>query len=216
MHPTQPQSETEQALDAFTQAIEAWDPDTAPGVEAMLDALRDLHLKFDPRRDRASAAMCMTSMKLLENLQRSGSVGFAETVGALGELSHGLRETLVSAQGQPGPGRPTPASSMVMLGGSGSSSTQGSGLSLAIGGLREQTLPEIMVSMNMLTQEQADHALELQSQGEDPDRTFGEVVLELGYASEMTLESAQRLHARSQGEIPDARPAEDGWGNSPL
>ena len=57
MQPTHPQSETEQALEAFTQAIEAWDPDTAPGVDAMLDALRDLHLKFDPRKDRASAAM---------------------------------------------------------------------------------------------------------------------------------------------------------------
>ena len=217
MQPTHPQSEIERALEAFTQAIDSWDPDTAPGVEGMLGALRDLHLKFDPRKDRVSAAMCMTSMKLLESLQRCGSIGFADAVGALGELSHGLRETLANPEALGSGGRPTPAGSMVMLGGSSSeSSSSGGGLSLAIGGTREQSLTEIMVSMNMLTQAQADHALEFQGQAENSERPMGELLIELGYASEMTVESAQRLHARANGEVPEPQEPGDLWGNSPL
>lgn len=213
MQPTHQNSEIEQALEAFTQAIDSWDPDTAPGVEGMLGALRDLHLKFDPRKDRASAAMCMTSMKLLESLQAAGTVGFADAIGAIGELSHGLRETL--SQNARAAARPTPRDSMLMLGGSGSKPAA-SGLSLAIGGVREQTLDEVMVNMRMLTREQADHVLAVQQEGENTERPFGEIAVELGYASELTVESALRLQSRARGEVPEQRDAGDAWGNSPL
>jgi len=209
-----PPTELESALDAFTHAIEAWDPDTSPGVEEMLAALRELHLKFDPRKDRVSAAMCMTSMKLLESLQRSGRVELPEAIGAMGELSLGLREALVRRAADAGVGRPTPRDAMVVLGG-GPKTAGSSGLSLAIGGGAEQTLDEVMVRMNMLTRAQADEVLAAQ-QSEDPQRPFGELAIELGHASEMTVESALRLQARARGETPERRPADDAWGNSPL
>lgn len=208
-----PQTELELALDSFTHAVEAWDPDTCPGVDSILDALRALHLKFDPRKDRVSAAMCMTSMKLLETLQVSGSIGCAEAVGAIGELSFGLREAL--AQTSAPASRPTPRDSMVMLGGA-TAAPASSGLSLAIGGIQEQTLDEVMVGMSMLTREQADHVLQVQSEGEDPARPFGEIAMELGYASEMSVESALRLQTRAHGQVPDQQAPNDAWGNSPL
>ena len=206
-------SDLELALDTFTHAIEGWDPDTNPSVDGMLGALRELHLRFDPRKDRVSAALCMTSMKLLESLQAAGTVGFADAIGAIGELSHGLRETL--SQNARAAARPTPRDSMLMLGGSGSKPAA-SGLSLAIGGVREQTLDEVMVNMRMLTREQADHVLAVQQEGENTERPFGEIAVELGYASELTVESALRLQSRARGEVPEQRDAGDAWGNSPL
>ena len=210
-----PQTDLELALDSFTHAVEAWDPDTSPGLDSILDALRALHLKFDPRKDRVSAAMCMTSMKLLETLQVSGSIGCADAMGAIGELSFGLREAL--AQTSAPASRPTSRDSMVMLGGP-AAAPASSGLSLAIGGIQERTLDQVMVGMSMLTREQADHVLQVQSEGagEDPARPFGEVAMELGYASEMTVESALRLQARAEGQVPDPQAPSDAWGNSPL
>ena len=208
-----PKTDLELALDSFTQAVEAWDPDTCPGLDSVLEALRGLHLRFDPRKDRVSAAMCMTSMKLLETLQVSGSVGCSEAMGAIGELSFGLREAL--SQSAAATSRPTPRDSMLMLGGE-SSAPSTSGLSLAIGGVQEQTLDEVMVGMSMLTREQADHALEVQREGEDPERPLGEILLELGYASEMTVESALRLQSRARGDVPEQQAPTDAWGNSPL
>ena len=45
---------------------------------------------------------------------------------------------------------------------------------------------------------------------------FGEIAIELGFASEWTVHNALRLQQRGRGETPAAPAAADPWGNSPL
>ena len=65
-------SPLEAALETLSEAVAAWDPDKGPQVDPILVALKELHLRFDPRRDRLSASLCVTSMKLLEQIQAHG------------------------------------------------------------------------------------------------------------------------------------------------
>ena len=95
--PSEPIEKTplEAALESFTHALAAWDPLEGGDVDDMLLGLRELQLKFDPRRDRISAAMCVTCMKLLEALRTHGAVRANEVISAVSELAGGLRRSLV-------------------------------------------------------------------------------------------------------------------------
>jgi len=201
----------ESALEQLTQTVQAWDPDLNPDLDPLLEALRGLQLRFDPRRERLSAALCVTSMKLLEQIAARGQVGPAAAVSVVGELTRGLREALSTAAAAPA-SRPGSRGNMVTL----QASTKSSGLSLAVDSVQDQHIGELMVRMNMLTQEQVDHVLEVQS-GTEPHKRFGEIAMELGYASEWTVDNALRLQQRGRGEVPaDESGAGDPWGQSPL
>lgn len=202
----------EAALDAFTQALAAWDPDRGGDVTAMLAGLRELQLKFDPRRDRVSAAMCTTGMRLLEELRARGSIGPTAAVAAIGELAHGLRETLANASPLAAPAiRPGARGPTLTL-----SAPSTGGLSLSMRTVENQKLGELMLRMNMLTQEQVDAILAAQKAQAEPRSRFGELAVELGFVSQATVESALRLQARGRGETPPPKLADDPWGGSPL
>ena len=202
----------ETSLDYVTQAVQSWDPELNPDVQPLLEALRALQLRFDPRKDRLSSALCVTSMKLLEQIAAAGSVGPAAAVSVVGELTRGLSESLSTAQAAPAV-RPGAPGNMVTLQ---ASEPKSSGLSLSIGSVEDQKIGELMVRMNMLSQEQVDQVLEAQSKGE-PRKLFGEVAIELGFASEWTVDNALRLQQRGRGEKPAAEASGgDPWGNSPL
>jgi hypothetical protein len=208
--PEKPPLET--ALDAFTQALAAWDPDRGGDLGAMLAGLRELQLKFDPRRDRVSAAMCTTGMRLLEELRARGSIGPTAAVAAIGELAHGLRETLSNASPAAAPAiRPGARGPTLTL-----SAPSTGGLSLSMRTVENQKLGELMLRMNMLTQEQVDAILAAQKAQAEPRSRFGELAVELGFVSQATVESALRLQARGRGETPPPKLAEDPWGGSPL
>ena len=198
----------ESALDELTSALEAWDPDGAPEVEPILSALKELHLRFDPRKERLSAALCMTCMKLLEELQGHGQIGTEGAVGAVGELARGLVESLRDAAAVPQ--RSSARRPFVTL----SSSGVSSGLSLAIDKVGDGGLDDVLLRMGFITREQADQARAVRDA--KPDKTFEQIFLELGHASEATLEKAQRLVARGRGEAPPPTLTNDPWGNSPL
>ena len=180
-----------------------------------MNALRELQLRFDPRRDRLAAALCVTSMRLLEELEQEGRIGPEAAVSVVGELSLGLKESLTTRASAPTV-RPGSRHAMVTLK-TAEPKTGGLSLSLAVDSVKQQRLGELMVRMNMLTQEQVDRVLEAQSEGE-PRKLFGEVAVELGYASEWTIENALRLQARGRGETPEGQSGQAGdpWGNSPL
>lgn len=203
------------ALDGLTASIQAWDPDRNPHVGPLLDALRELQLRFDPRRDRLAASLCVTSMRLLEEVERQGRIGPEAAVSVVGELSLGLKETLSTASAAPAV-RPGSRHAMVTLK-SAEPKSGGLSLSLAVDSVKQQKLGELMVRMNMLTQEQVDRVLEVQAKSQ-PRKRFGEVAMELGYASEWTVENALRLQARGRGELPTGPSAQAGdpWGSSPL
>lgn len=202
----------EAALDAFTQALETWDPDTGGDLGGMLAGLRELQLKFDPRRDRVSAAMCTTGMRLLEELRARGSVGPEAAVAAIGELAHGLRETLASASPMAAPAiRPGARGPTLTL-----SAPSTGGLSLSMRTVENQKLGELMTRLGMLTQVQVDAILTAQKTQAEPRSRFGEIAVELGFVSEATVESALRLQARGRGATPPPKLADDPWGGSPL
>jgi len=199
------------ALDLLTRAVQAWDPEHHPELDPLLAALRGLQLRFDPRKERLSAALCVTSMKLLEQIAARGQVGPEAAVSVVGELTQGLREALSAAAAAPAV-RPGSRRDMVTL----QAASRSSGLSLAVDSVQSQRLGELMVRMNMLTQEQVDQILAVQSRTE-PHKLFGELAMELGYASEWTVDNALRLQARGRGEVPAGESgAGDPWGRSPL
>ncbi len=197
------------ALETLSAAVAAWDPDRGPGVEPILHALKELHLCFDPRKERLSASLCVTSMKLIEQVQAHGSVGSAAAVSAVGELALGLEESLATgAAVQP---RSSTSRPFVTL----SSSGESSGLSLALDNVGNRPLSEVMLTMGLLNQEQIEHVRKVRAK-DQTKRLFGEIAIELGYVSAAAVESALRMQQRSRGEIPEARTPDDAWGNSPL
>jgi hypothetical protein len=199
------------ALDRVTHAIQAWDPDRKPDVKPALEALRALQLRFDPRRERLAASLCVSGMKLLEQIAARGQIGPEAAVAVVGELAQGLRESLRAAAAAP-VARPGTQHNMITLRASG----KGSGLALAVDSVKAQPIGELMVKMNMLTQEQVDQILEVQKQSK-ARKHFGEIAIELGFASEWTVNNALRLQQRGRGETPTAPAADrDPWGNSPL
>lgn len=202
----------EAALERLTETVRSWDPDDNADVAPLLEALRELQLRFDPRKDRLSASLCVTCMKLLEEVADRGQVRPAAAVAVVGELSLGLKESLKPAAASAPRGGLRQA--MVTL--EAPKTQTGTGLSLAVGGVKNQTIGELMKRMNMLSHEQVEHVLEVQSKSQ-PRKLFGEVAMELGYASEWTIDNALRLQARGRGEVPPTR--DDGsnpWGSSPL
>lgn len=196
------------ALDALTASIEAWNPDENAGVDGILADLKELHLRFDPRKERLSSALCVTCMKLLEEIQGHGQVRTEAAVGAVGELALGLKESLEGAAAVPT--RSSAQRPFVTL----ETSGQSSGLSLAIDTVPQGELDELMVKMGYVTREQADRAREVRDSS--PDKPFEQIFVELGFASEATVESAVRIQARTRGEIPEPGGDRDPWGNSPL
>lgn len=202
----------EAALEAFTKALEAWDPNAGGDVGGMLAGLRELQLKFDPRRDRASAAMCTSSMRLLEELRAQGTIGAAVAVAAVGELAQGLRETLSSASPAAAPAiRPGARGPTLTL-----SAPSTGGLSLSMRTVENQKLGELMTRMGMLTGEQVEAILAAQKAQSEPRSRFGELAVELGFVSQATVDSALRLQARGRGATPPPKVEHDPWGGSPL
>jgi hypothetical protein len=199
------------ALELLSRVLQAWDPDKNPDVKPALEALRAVQLRFDPRKDRLSASLCVTSMKLLELIAARGQIGPAAAVAVVGELTQGLRESLEASTASPAV-RPGSHRNMINL----QPSDKPGGLSLAVGSVKSQQIGELMVRMNMLTQEQVDRILAVQAESV-ARKHFGEIAIELGYASEWTVNNALRLQQRGRGETPMA-PASGGdpWGNSPL
>lgn len=199
------------ALERLSRVLQAWDPDKNPDFKPALEALRALQLRFDPRKDRLSASLCVTSMKLLEQIAARGQIGPAAAVAVVAELTQGLRESLDASTGSPAL-RPGAQRNMITL----QASDKPGGLSLAVGSVKSQQIGELMVRMNMLTQEQVDRILEVQAASVSR-KHFGEVAIELGYASEWTVNNALRLQQRGRGQAPMA-PASGGdpWGNSPM
>jgi hypothetical protein len=147
-------------------------------------------------------------MKLLEEIQGRGQIGRDVAVGAVGELAQGLKESLQKAAAVPQ--RSSAQRPFVTL----SSSGKSSGLSLALGRSGDGSLDDVMLKMGFITREQADKARAIHTA--KPDKPLDQIFLELGYASEVTLEKAQRLMARGRGETPPPMPKSDPWGNSPL
>lgn len=203
----------ERSLEALARALERWDPDTGGDVTPLLLALRELDLRFDPRKDRLSSALCVTSMKLLEEIDLNGSVGAEAAVGAVAELARSLRESLSSATGpDTGPvvaatrGGPT----LTLKAPSGA----GSGLSLR--GVEDRPIGELMVSLNMLTREQHEAVLAVNPAVARDDQLYGQVVVELGFASPAMIESALRLQSRGRGLTPPPKASNDPWGDKPL
>jgi hypothetical protein len=201
----------EAALETLSQTVAQWDPDNGPEVTPILAALKELHLCFDPRKDRLSASLCVTSMKLLEQIQEHGSVGSVAAVGAVGELALGLQESL-SAETAVAT-HSSAARPFVTLQSSGQSS--GLSLALALDNVDDQPLSEVMIKMGMLTAEQAEHVRAVRDEGETT-KLFGELAVELGYVSQTTVDTALRLQQRGRGEVPEAREPDDAWGSSPL
>lgn len=202
----------EAALQTFTDALAAWDPDAGGEVDALLASLRELQLKFDPRKDRVSAALCVTGMRLLEEVHRRGSVSREAAVAAVGELSHGLRETLGSAGPAAAPAfRPGARGPTLTL-----AAPSTGGLSLSMSTVENQKIGELMERLKMLTREQVEAVLEAQASQPEPRERFGEIAVRLGFVSAATVESAVRLQTRGRGAVPPPKPEEDPWGGSPL
>ena len=203
----------EQALDTLTRAVEAWDPDSGGDVAPLITALHELDARFDPRKDRLSSALCVVSLKLLEELEACGTVRAEAAVGAVRELARGLRVTLGGA---------APLTSTAIRRGVQEPvlklrpSEGGSGLKLSLQGVQDQPLGEMMVKLNMLSREQLEHILRVQSEAADDRKLFGQIAVELGYVSAPMVESALRLQARGRGVPPSPKPSDDPWGDSPL
>jgi hypothetical protein len=203
----------EAALERLTETVRSWNPDDNADVAPLLEALRELQLRFDPRSDRLSASLCVTCMKLLEEVADRGQVRPEAAVAVVGELSLGLKESLKGSATVTA-ARGGLRQAMVTL--EAPKTQTGTGLSLAVGGVKNQTIGELMKRMNMLSHEQVEHVLDVQSKSQ-PRKLFGEVAMELGYASEWTVDNALRLQARGRGEAPPTRDdGTDPWGGSPL
>jgi len=204
----------ERSLEALTRALEAWDPDSGGDVTPLLVALRELDLRFDPRKDRLSSVLCVTSMKLLEEIALNGSVGAEATVGAVAELARGLRENLTTPAGPAT--SPAPATrngpTLTLKAPSGA----GSGLSLSLRGVEDRPIGELMVSLHMLTREQHEAVLAVNPATARDDQLYKQVVVELGFASPAVIESALRLQSRGRGVTPPPKGGDDPWGDKPL
>ena len=200
------------ALDTLEQSVAAWDPDEGGDVSAMIGAVRELFLGFDPRKDRVAAALAVVAMKLLEEVQSCGSVRSSAAVAAVGELTSGLRESFreMNAAGPVSPGAGRGANEVLL-----SAPKQGAGLSLSLGVEKGGRLGEVMVQMRLLTQEQVDAVLAVQAEEGEELRLFGEIAVERGFVSQVLVDNALRMQARTRGETPDAAPG-DPWGSSPL
>jgi len=203
----------ELSLEALTRAIEKWDPDQGGDVTGLLVALRELDLRFDPRRDRLSAALCVTSMKLLEEVAAKGSVDARAAVGAVSELARGLRETLLS-----GPSAAMPSGSANRQGPTLTlkSTGAGSGLSLSLRAVENRSIGELMISLNMLTAEQHAEVLKKNPGAGRDENVYAQVAVELGFATPALIESAQRLQTRGRGATPAPKTGGDPWGDRPL
>lgn len=203
----------ELSLEALTRALEKWDPDTGGDVTAVLVALRELDLRFDPRRDRLSAALCVTSMKLLESIAAKGSVDAAGAVGAVTELARGLKETLLQSAATSAPAGPANRQGPTLVLKAPASS---SGLSLSMRTVENRSIGELMMSLNMLTVEQHGEVLKRNPVAGRDENVYAQVAIELGYATPALIESAQRLKSRSRGETPPPKSGGDPWGDKPL
>jgi hypothetical protein len=205
----------ERSLEALTRALETWNPDTGGDVTPLLLALRELDLRFDPRKDRLSSALCVTSMKLLEEVSAHGAVGPEAAVHAVTELAQGLRETLATQGVQAPAGAAAPPSRngpTVTL----KAPSSGGGLSLALPSVEGQPLGDLMVRLNMLTREQHELVLAAIAAAAHDDQVYGQVAIELGFSSPAVIESALRLQSRGRGVTPPPKPSDDPWGDSPL
>ncbi len=203
------------SLEFLGQAVAAWDPDRAPGVEDMLAGLRELQVHFDPRKARLSSALCTSSMRLLEEIHAYRAVGPEAAIEIVRQLFEHLKTSLESA---PPPGANTTFRTLptrVTLGVAGQPASSSLSLKLA----DELRLGELMVRMAMLSQEDCDRVLRAQAESRSPRKRFGELCVELGFASPETIESALRLQQRMRGSPQAALPQEqdsDPWGQRPL
>ena len=199
----------ESALESLTQSVSNWDPDFGEDVTPILEALKALHLRFDPRKDRLSASLCVTSMKLLEQIHEHGNVGREAAVGAVGELAQGLRETLATeAAVQVRSSARKPFKTLKSTG-------TGTSLSLKLDAVDNRPISEVMVTMGVLTNEQVDKIRAVQAEG--TTMKFGEIAVDLGFCNKQNVESALRLQQRGRGEVPPPQQGGgDPWGNSPL
>lgn len=202
----------ESALETLEQSVSAWDSDEGGDVTAMIAAVREIFLGFDPRKDRVAASLAVVALKLLEELQSCGSVSSGAAVAAVGELTSGLRESLreINAVGPSSPGAGRGANEVVL-----SAPKPGAGLSLSLGVEKGGLIGEVMVQMRFLTREQVEAVLAVQAEEGEGHRQFGEIAVELGFVSQLLVDNALRMQARSLGETPEAAP-NDPWGSSPL
>ena len=202
----------ESILETLNTSLTAWDPDQAPSLEDATNALRELMVHFDPRKDRTAASLCAVSLTLLEAVDQHGSVGAGEAVGATLELSRGLRDALQHQIAAALPGRSGAHGDEIVL----SLSKEPVGMSLSMGQV-DQPIGQVLVTMGVLSDDQVDEVLRQQSEQEGEERQlFGEIAVELGYATESHIESALRLQARARGQAPEPVTERDPWGNSPL
>ena len=200
----------ENALNSLERSVSGWDADERPALGGMIAAVRELLARFDPRRERAAAALAVVALKLLEELQAAGAVGPEVAVGAVGDLTAGLREALKSAAPTAAPARGRHGNEVVL-----SAPKAGAGLSLSLGVKQDQRIGEVLLQMRLLTQEQVDSVLAAQAAERGPKRLFGQIAVELGFLTEALLDSALRMQSRGRGQTPAAEPR-DAWGASPL
>jgi len=205
-------SSLESTLDLLSRELARWEPEHASSLEESTTALRELMLHFDPRQERVAATLCAVGLTLLEAVDERGSVAPETAVGAVGELSRGLRDALAHRLSS-APARRGAHGNEVVLS---LSSERSSGVSLSLGQV-DQPIGQVLVKMGVMTQEQVDHVLETQAESDaDPRPRFGEVAVELGYISESHVESALRLQTRARGDEPEPATPTDPWGHSPL
>jgi len=200
----------EAALDALTRALAACRRGDESAAGEALAVLKDLHRRFDPRRDRVSAALCLAGVKLLEEVRARGSVGPRAATRAVDELALGLRETLLAgAHG-------ATSTSCAALGSTLSppAGEQTTRLRLSIESLENQHLGELMVKLGTLTPEQVEHVLSVQAEGWRQRKLFCELAIELGYTDVATVQSALRLQARGRGQPPPPEVELDPWGRT--
>lgn len=203
----------ELSLEALTRALERWNPDQGGDVTGLLVALRELDLRFDPRRDRLSASLCVTSMKLLEAIATKGSVDAAQAVGAVSELARGLRETLLQGSSStPGLAPANRQGPTITL----KAPLNSTGLSLSLRSVENRSIGELMMSLNMLTAEQHVEILKKHPAAVRDDNVYAQWAVELGFATAAVIESAQRLQSRGRGATPPPKAGADPWGDRPL
>jgi hypothetical protein len=94
--------------------------------------------------------------------------------------------------------------------------TESSGLSLSLRSVENRPISELMQSLNMLTPEQHDQILAHTARAVHDDELYGQVAIELGFATPAVIESAMRLQARGRGDTPPPATGGDPWGDSPL
>ncbi len=189
----------------------------------MLTAVRRLQAGLHPATDHLPSSLCRASILLLEGRHSFGIEGQRVIVDAIAELARGLGETLTDpdadwtsrrlARPRPAePALPEPVSPEPAL--PKRSPKAGSALSLAFDGIQDEEAGELMIRMGILTQEQVDCVLSMQSLVRPP-RPFGEIAIELGYTSAAEVDSARRMKARAEGQEPSPV-RDDPWGPNPI